>query len=299
MPTFAAAAMVAALVAGQTNAAEGARPNHLTRCVVTVIDQARVPAQDAGLLVALEAREGAQVAAGQRLARLDDTQARMKLDVAQLRYEVARQEADSEVRVRAAQAQAEVVESVYLQGEDPTKNTGALAESDLRRLLLSPRRAQLQTDVARLELTVAKLTSQVRAAEWETAKHDVARCHITSPLDGVVVDVYKNIGEWVAAGDAILHVVRMDRLRVEGFVRADDYLPEDVLGRDVTIVVQLARGRTQRLPSKIAFASPLVEASGQYRVFAEIENRPTDGGWLVRPGLTAEMTIDVKNGGGN
>jgi hypothetical protein len=39
--------------------------------------------------------------------------------------------------------------------------------------------------------------------------------------------------------------------------------------------------------------SPLVESGGDYRVFAEVENRqaPGSGQWLLRAGQTARMTI--------
>ena len=112
-------------------------------------------------------------------------------------------------------------------------------------------------------------------------------------MNGIVVNVERNVGDWVNPGDAIVHVVRMDRLRVEGFVRAADYAPEEILGRDATVTVHLTRGRTERLTSKIAFASPLIETNGQYRVFADVDNVRRKGNWIIRPGLTADMEIRV------
>ena len=43
----------------------------------------------------------------------------------------------------------------------------------------------------------------------------------------------------------------------------------------------------------ITFVNPLVQAGGEYRVWAEVVNRQENGEWLLRPGLEAEMTIDV------
>ena len=49
-----------------------------------------------------------------------------------------------------------------------------------------------------------------------------------------------------------------------------------------------------RLDGKIVFVSPLVQPGGEYLVWAEVENKQENGHWLLRPGLTATMTIQLK-----
>ena len=53
----------------------------------------------------------------------------------------------------------------------------------------------------------------------------------------------------------------------------------------------LAGGRTARFPGQIVFISPLVQAGNKYRVRAEVENHTENGNPLLRPGMTAHMTI--------
>jgi hypothetical protein len=57
--------------------------------------------------------------------------------------------------------------------------------------------------------------------------------------------------------------------------------------------VKLADDRKETFAGRIVFMSPLVESGGDYRVFAEVENRqaPGSGQWLLRAGQTARMTI--------
>lgn len=266
----------------------------LSRCVVTLVDEVQVPAREAGAIIALEAREGMQVKQGSVLARLDDTEARAKVKSAQAELRVAQEQANSDIRVRAAQAEAEVVETEFLRGSEATTLSSSEAEQKrLKRLLLAPRRAELQTEVAKLDLTIARLNSEVRAAQLEIAETNLSRRSVVAPLDGVIVQLYRHAGEWVAPGDPIVRLVRMDRLRVEGFVRAADRSPADVLDRPVTINVHTGRGGVEKFESTISFASPLVESDGQYRVWAEIENRFRADHWILRPGLTAEMTIQL------
>ena len=51
------------------------------------------------------------------------------------------------------------------------------------------------------------------------------RRKVRAPIDGVIVELKRHRGEWVAAGDTLLRLLRMDRLRIEGFINAKDYVP--------------------------------------------------------------------------
>ena len=63
--------------------------------------------------------------------------------------------------------------------------------------------------------------------------------------------------------------------------------------RPVTAEVILADNRREKFAGRIVFTSPIVESGGDYRVFAEVENRQAEGTqqWLLRAGQTATMTI--------
>jgi multidrug efflux pump subunit AcrA (membrane-fusion protein) len=94
-------------------------------------------------------------------------------------------------------------------------------------------------------------------------------------------------------GAPLAHVVRTDKLRVEGYVDAARWDPAQIRGRPVTVEVTLADARKEKVEGRISFVSPLVESGGDYRVFAEVPNRKTPGSdeWLLRAGQTATMTI--------
>ena len=42
---------------------------------------------------------------------------------------------------------------------------------------------------------------------------------------------------------------------------------------------------------KIKFVSNKVEAGGEYKVWAEVTNRKYKGQWVLRPGVTLNMTV--------
>lgn len=262
------------------------------RCLVSVINEAQVPAKEAGVLSDIPVSEGREVAVGDLLARIDDTQAKMAFRAAQFNFQVAQEKASDDVNVRYSTAAAAVAEAEYLQAVEANKRVpGTVPQAELRRLLLTWRRTQLEIERSQMELRVAGLESKVKEAEVEAALENVRRREIASPLEGVVVEVYRHLGEWVEPGDPVMHVVQMNRLRVETFLDARQVAPSEVLGRAVVVEVELARGRRQKFQGRLVFADPRVQAGAEYRVWVEVDNRQENGFWLLRPGLEAEMTI--------
>jgi len=275
----------------QTTAAAISIPH----CLVSLIEEAQVPAEEAGVLVELNVREGQQVKTGDLLAKIDDDLAQMQNKVSELQLQVAHEQAANDVNVRYARAAAEVAKAAYEQRlEANQKVPGAVPKGELREYHLKWQSLVLQIEQSELDLRVAGLETQVSAAEVEAAKENVARRHILAPLDGVVVRVNRHAGEWVQPGDQVLHLVRMDRLRVEGFLSAAEYMPSQITGMPVTVEVELAAGRKASFEGKVVFVSPLVDAGGEFRVWAEVPNRQDNGFWLLRPGLTATMHVQTK-----
>ena len=284
------------LVAGPP-AGEGQTPGYiaLSGCYVTIVEEAQISARDAGMLVSIEMRHGGVVEKGMKLAQIDDAAAVAQKRGAALELLVAKAEAENDVEIHEAQAQAEVAAAEVVESEWVNrKQKGAVPETQLRRKRLLRERARLRVDVARLNHRVAGLTADVRGAQVDLAQLQVDRRVVSSPIDGRVEQVYKQVGEWVSIGDPIMRVVRLDRLRVEGFLDASEYSPDQVDGRPVVVEVTLERGRRERFTGRIEFVSELVEA-GEFRIWAEVDNRRTPGGhWLLRPGLEAQMAIQLK-----
>jgi len=267
----------------------------IPRCLLSIKDEVPVPAKEAGVLVELQASEGMQVEKGQLLGRVDDKQSRMEKRVAEIEMKSAREQAENDVDVRYSNAAAKVAEQEYENAVDANRRVrGTFPPSEVRQLRLAWQRAVLEIEQAESRRRIAGFTSDSRAAEVEAADQAIARRRIEAPIDGEVVNVFAKLGQWVNPGDAVLRIVDLSTLRVEGFLNAADFDPGEVAGSPVTVEVELARGRRIRTEGKIVYVSPLVHAGGQYRVWAEVENRRENGSWLLRPGLTAAMTIAVR-----
>jgi macrolide-specific efflux system membrane fusion protein len=272
------------------------REVQLTHCLVSLIEDVQVPAREAGALVSVNVTEGQHVTPGQLLAQIDDQQPKLDKLAAELERDAALAKAQDDIEVRYAEAAyavagAELERALAIERKSP----GGVTQQEIQKLQLAKQRDQLQIERSKLEMRVAKMNAEVHQASVKSSDNAVARRQIISPIAGLVVTLFHEQGEWVAAGEPVLQVVRIDRLRVEGFLNATEIGPEDVAGRPVAVDVQIAGGRTARFTGEIVFISPLVQAGDKYRVRAEVENRTEAGTPLLRPGMNATMTIAVGN----
>ncbi len=293
MPHFVAVLSLTIGLAAPALAAEPSEPV-LANCLVSLVEEAKVPAREAGVLLELAVREGDAVRSGEMIARIDDNQPQMEKRKAKAEHDQAVAKAESDVDIRYSIAAEKVAEAEHMKAlESHTKVPGSVTEVERNRLKLNEQKSELQIEQARLEQRMSVLAAASKGVELEAAENAVERRLIKSPLDGVVVQIFPHQGEWMQPGDPLAHVVRIDKLRVEGFVNAGQWNAEDVRDRPVTVEVQVAGGRREAFEGRIVFTSPLVQAGNNFRVVAEVDNRQTAGQdrWLLRAGQTATMTI--------
>ena len=285
---------------GQPNVAKplaGGSANHsvVSNCTVALIEDVQIPAQEAGPLVKVAVHEGDQVKVGDLLAQVDDSQPKVHKKAALGEYEAANQHAINDINVRFARAAYAVADSEYRKAvEANLRSKNAFSDVDLDNKKLAAEKAKLQIEQSQVDQTVAKFTAQTKLAEVENADLSIQRRHIRSPIEGIVVSINRHVGEWLQVGEPVLRLVRMDRLWVEGWVEAARFSPDEIQDQRVEIDVELARGRHARFAGKIVFVSPIIEAGGEYRIKAEVENRRENGGWILRPGHVATMQIQSK-----
>ena len=265
-------------------------------CLVSLIEDIQVPAREAGALNSIDVVEGQFVTAGQLLAQLDDRQPKLDKVAAELERDAALAKAQDDIEVRYAEAALAVAAAELARAQAiDAKSPGGVTEQEIQKLRLAKHRDELQIDRSKLDMRVAKMNADVHQASVQAADDALARRQIVSPIDGVVVTIFQERGEWVSAGQPVLQVVRIDRLRVEGFLSASEYGPEEVAGRQVWVDVPLAGGRSARFQGQVVYISPIVQAGNKYRVRAEVANRSENGHPILRPGMSATMSVMLKD----
>lgn len=262
---------------------------------VTLIDEAKVPAQEAGVIISVEAYEGLDVEEGTELAQLDKEVAEAEVVIATKEWEAAQKEASSDLNIQLAKKTKLVADAEYDQVVEANRiSQGAKSQAEIRMKKYTAEKSALQIDQAKLEKEMAGITATGKKAQADAAQIKVERRKVRSPLSGKVVQLFLHKGEWANPGDPILHVVRMDRLRVVGFVNAELYDPGDIRARAVELQVNLAGGRPSTFQGKVTFVDPRVAPGGKrYMIHAEVVNRQENGDWVLQPGLKGNLFIDV------
>jgi multidrug efflux pump subunit AcrA (membrane-fusion protein) len=266
-------------------------------CLVVSIEDQYVPGTEAGVLATLEAKEGMRVKQDQELGRTEYREAEAQLKIKKFDSAIADLKAKSTVAVEYAKKAADVAKAAHYKAQTANKGSEkTVAEIEVMKLLLEYEKAVLTIKKEKEGQEEAALTSQGKKAEVEAAEVALDRRILTAPFDGVIVEVKKHPGEWVAPGEGVVRIVRVDKLRVHGTLNSSLFGPGDVEGRRVTVNVSLPRGATIPIQGKIVFASPVVDVGGKLPVYAEIDN-PLDenGREIVRHGLEATMTIHLKD----
>ena len=285
-----------AAVTGPADTATSRTICDLPQCNVTLIQHVEVPARQPGVLTSLSVVEGTTVEAGQVVGEVDRREAELRRHVAELEHQAAAKRSARDIEVEEARkaakvAAAEVAGSEYINSRVP----GSIPPTELRRQRLTMERLELQTIVAEMEFDVAKITTDTKLAQTALLDHEIDTRSVTAPIAGEIVQLYRQPGEWVQAGEPVVRIVRMDRLRVEGFVGADEFLPEDLFGCPVKVIIERPGESERTLRGRITYVSPQVEASNEFRVWAEVENEHVvkDGRkfWVLRAGMKATMSI--------
>jgi macrolide-specific efflux system membrane fusion protein len=264
----------------------------LEHCLVSLIDDVEIPAERAGVLTSLSVKEGDQLAKDAIVGTVDPEQARFQHEAALADAAGAKTKADSELEIEYAVAThrtADAEHKIALSANQ--KQPGAVSVVELEKLRLAAEQAKIKIDVMRLESVVRRSESRGFDAKADLAEVDVTSREIRSPLAGEVVEVPIRAGEWVEPGKPVVRIVRLDRLRVEGFCRFSELAPGAVFHRPVRVSVDFAGGRSEVFEGRVTFVSPLVQPGGEYRIWAEVENRREGEHWLLRPGLDAQMEL--------
>ena len=295
------AALAIAVAAGPMTQISQAAPLSdpvLPGCLVKLQDDVKLAGKEGGVLLQLSVKEGSQVKAGEVIGKIDDSQPQAQKDAAQAGYNAAYAKWKDDVEIRYSAAAADVAHADYDQLIETNKMAEkAVASVDVRKAKLDWDRSVLAIEKAKKDQELAKYDAYTKQAELKAAELAIDRRTIKAPFNGEVVTVNRHQEEWVGPGDTILRLVRLDAMYVEGALDRTLYDPHEVVGCDVTVEVEMARGRKEQTQGRITYVSSEVRGDGKYQVRAEVANRQDHGRWLLADGMKATMTIHLNTGG--
>lgn len=132
----------------------------------------------------------------------------------------------------------------------------------------------------KIELDLARL-------QYEQATEVFRQRTIVAPIDGLIVEKLREVGESVTATQPLFRLVDISRVYVQFYLRVED-LPRVQNGASVQVSAVLGGQQKQTFTGKVDFIDPRVDAaSGLLRVRVLVDN--ADG--AIKPGLRAEVAL--------
>jgi multidrug efflux pump subunit AcrA (membrane-fusion protein) len=264
---------------------------------VRAMDRAELSAQVSARVVARGEgiEDGARVSRGDVIVRLEEDDARRRLESAQatqgaVRAQLDQLDVDKErftEQVRLAREERDVQQREYERARSAAER-GAGNETEVEQRLATLRRVErevstLEWQLATLGPSRERLESERASAEAQErlAALELERTTIAAPFDGVVERVAPRAGDLVMVGTPVAQVVGLSRFEVPLRVPARA-LAEVGVGDDAEVWAELPGGARTSLPGVVTRVGPTVdEATRTGELFVEVAQH--DG--VLRPGM--------------
>ncbi len=234
--------------------------------------QVEVRAETSGKVVSAPLRKGASVEEGEILCRLDEGTREVALLEAEARL--------PETRARMIEAEALLNEARINDRAAASLSEGGFA-SETR---VASTQAAVQSALAAVEAARAGVRSaeaQIAAAETE-----IERLEITAPFSGLLESDTAEIGSLLQPGTLCATVIRLDPIRLVGFV------PETAVDRievGAPVAARLTSGRT--VSGEVVFISRSAdETTRTFHTDVEVANPDLS----IRDGQTVEIRIEAE-----
>ena len=249
--------------------------------VIEAIDEAEIASQIVGRVVAVEVEEGDAVRRGDLLVKLDETEAKARLDSAEARIDRLRS-AIAQCEAELEKAERDVNQHGQLAGRGFSSPTQLLdAKSNVAK-------CQAGLEMSRHELVESQ-------AMRLTSRQDLDRTEIRSPIDGVVANLEVERGEVVIAGTTnlpgtvLMTVSDPNRLRARADVDESD-VPLVRAGQLARVYLQADQrdpieGTVDRVAAKGKEAGEVVI----FETLVGIDSKHQ----ALRMGMTATIEVEV------
>lgn len=235
--------------------AQRSHTGRVTRSFTEPIQRSVVASTETGVIKSSSVREGDRVQAGDELATLNHDVLLQAKRLASARAESTATRDAASSRVQIVRGQKEKLESLIPGGHvNPYEVEQKITE--------------FQNAVA--ELTVAEEELLLNQIEVDRIKAQIRERIVVSPIDGVVTEIHKQLGEHVSNTEPeYATIVRIDQLKVR-FYHDAETLSRVPVGSKINVLLGEARTRTA---AKVTFVSPIIDPdSGTGRMDVVIEN---------------------------
>ena len=256
--------------------------------MVKIADTVSVPAEYSGVLTKMLVREGQLLKAGDPIAKINDSDLRLQLSQAEYENQISDLTASNDVDIRFSRKSSEVANAdVMRSNQSNARVPNSIPRAKLERQMLERDRTMLQLEQAQRDFEIARLKKNLTKNQITMSKLLIKKTEIRAPMDGMVVAVERRKGEWVEPSETVVRLVKVDRLRVEGFVSAE-VAAKVTIGATAEVKFSQAWLKDEVYRGKIVFVDPEANpVNSHVIIWAEIDNHEN----RLVPGLRGEILI--------
>ncbi len=268
------------------------QPNEIRaeNCVVQYINKVDVAATAEGIVTQLKFEEGDAINEGDTMAVIEDTAAKLAVELKKAEEKEAMLTANNDVNLRDAKEAAKVA-AAESKSFAKLLDEGAIPFWEAEKKRLEAGRQELRIELAEMEQKVAVVKMIGKRSELAMAEFELTRRTISAPYTGIIEARMGQRGQWVQPGTPMATLIQMDKLRVEGDIDALRYAGQVMKGTPVDVLIYNQADNGTKIQSKLGFVSMEIDLNKNYRVWVEIENKKVGEDWLFKPGMRAEIVI--------
>lgn len=221
-----------------------------------------VSSETSGKLLRMDVEEGMRLKAGQTVGIVDTVQLYLKKlqleanarSVQGQRPDIRKQIAATQEQIRQAERERNRVKRLF---EADAANRKQLDDAES---LLQVLRKQLDAQNSTLQNSDRSLTWQSSSVDIQVAQMNdqLAKCHITVPMQGTVLAQYAEAGEFVAPGTPLFRLGDMEQMYLRAYITSDQ-LADVRLGQKVKVVADYGGEQQHEYEGKVTWISDTSE----------------------------------------
>lgn len=221
-----------------------------------------VSAEQNGKLLFLNVQEGTMVEENQQVGLIDTVQLALKArQVGATTASIANQKPNVNKQIAALQQQLQTAQKEQERFEELV-NSGAANRKQLddATSAVNVLRRQIEAQKTALHSDRRALNSQMNANDIQKRQvlDQLAKCHITSPISGTVLEKYAEQGEFASIGKPLFKVADMDNLILRAYV-TNQQLQQVKIGQQVQVFSDYGNEQRETYQGKVVWISPRSE----------------------------------------
>jgi RND family efflux transporter MFP subunit len=169
--------------------------------IVQPISKATISVSTDGMIENIILKEGSRVKKNQVILKMDDNL--QKLETQRRKIVL-----DDKTKIKSLEDNLVIMKDLLVKKEKLYKDTKAISLNELNQL-------KMQLINIKGELAALKANEKKEKIEYVISKEVLKYYEIKSPINGQIVSIKPQIGEWVQTGNEVANIINIDKCYVE------------------------------------------------------------------------------------